>query len=421
MFKRAKRATYALLFFLKVVFFDRSFGFILRILVGMKKKDNVLIVIGGGIGDSVTASAVLKHYREYFAGEKIYLLSNIQNHAPEIFDGLFSSEIIEVSFYKLKTNLFYAWNVLAKLRKIGFEIVIYDITVGLPRLSPLFYALDAKHVYSYEGESFYLNKSRKDNFYIWFDNRVILPFVRRYFGSIISTIPEKSAGNLLASVIKNQCALLRGVTGRTFDDLKTSVSPVNEREIPQAITEIASKNFFLVAPGAGARHRWWPVERFAFVCRKILEKDRSLTPVIIGGGNEVELGKKLLELVPNSIDLTGKTDINSLKFIVQKGKFLICGDTSFVHIAIAMKKPTVCLVGWEEGRYSGYGYGGINRWIYNDCWMADYNQDWRYNAKISVDERMMSIPAEKVTTEVESLMDYLTERGNNIPTELFSF
>ncbi len=420
--EKGKQLSYSFFFFLKVVFFDRLFTELVNLCVPMdRESSNVLIIIGGGMGDAVVASSVLKHYREYFHDRKLYLLSNVQNHALDILENQFSDETIEVSFYKFKKDPIYAWRMIKKLRRIGFGTVVYNITLGLPRLSPLFYALDAREIYAYEGEPFHTGESKSNNFYVWFDNNIIFPLVRKYFGKIVPSVTANTRNSFLISVIRHEYALLCAVTKQSFNDMQTFVPVANEAKILPEIAKVSQGNFFLVAPGAGVSYRRWPIERFAFVCNKIVEENSELIPVIVGGKDEIELGRELSKLVSPSIDLSGKTDINALKFVIARSKFLFCNDTGFVHLAIAMKKPTICLSYWWEGKYTEYGHLDINRWVYNKEPMIHYDQNWKYGVGTTMFNRVKSISTEKVVTEIKSLINYLKKNGENAPIEPFSF
>jgi ADP-heptose:LPS heptosyltransferase len=75
--------------------------------------------------------------------------------------------------------------------------------------------------------------------------------------------------------------------------------------------------------------------------------------LIIGGYKIVMLGtdvdkkeaEKIKKYVPDSIDLTGKTNLGETAYILSHSKALITGDSGLMHIAYAVGTPTVTLFG----------------------------------------------------------------------------
>lgn len=410
--------------FLKIVILDRIFGFFIRKIIPLKKADNILILISGGVGDTAILTSVLKHYREFFKNQKIYLIANTQNQALELLENKFSDETTEINFRKLKLNYKYAWKIISKLRRIGFEKVIYTVVVGRSRLSPLFYGIaDIKYAYILSEPCYLLKKGK--NFYQQFEERFIDPTTRKYFkNSIPYNLPEfRDRSGLLTSVISQQKLLLEGITGKKFDNF-SSLIPISQLNVSQEVIDAVKSKFFLLAPGAGLRIRWWPIDRFVEICKRIQAKDPSMRCVVIGSKQENDLGEVISKNVPNVINLIGKTTIKELKFLISKSEFVLCNDTGFVHLAIALKKPSVAIIGWDEGLYSHYGYPKINKWVTNKKYSSFFeNKEFEgapipYNDNVqSPDYRYLSISTEMVWDKVNELMNTIKNKEDVVPQE----
>jgi ADP-heptose:LPS heptosyltransferase len=115
------------------------------------------------------------------------------------------------------------------------------------------------------------------------------------------------------------------------------------------------RDFYVLFPGAGWEKRMWQVENFAHLSQRIY-RYKGWTGVICGGPQEEKIGHKLKSIsTAPLVDLTGKTSIGQLTFIIKKAKFLVGNETSAVHIAAALGTPCVCILGGGHfGRFMPY-------------------------------------------------------------------
>ena len=100
--------------------------------------------------------------------------------------------------------------------------------------------------------------------------------------------------------------------------------------------------FVVFAPGASRAHRerkCWPPEKYATVAKAMVQA--GFTPVIIGGGDEDN--HLITEICPESIDLTGKTNISDIVTLTTHAAFAIGNDTGPMHIAAACQCPVLTL------------------------------------------------------------------------------
>ena len=113
---------------------------------------------------------------------------------------------------------------------------------------------------------------------------------------------------------------------------------------------------FVIFPGASASFRSWPVESFAKVSVKIIEK-YGWKPVILGGFHEISIGQQLEEKIikyspQNNV---GKTTLTELIEILRSARVLVSNETSAIHIAAGVNTPSVCILGGGHyGRFLPY-------------------------------------------------------------------
>jgi len=111
-----------------------------------------------------------------------------------------------------------------------------------------------------------------------------------------------------------------------------------------------------VAPGASTPQRQWPVSYFGELISR-LAKTGPFQFVVVGGPAEKELGEELLSLLPNVKieNLAGKmTLLQSFEYIKQV-HLLISNESGPVHMAATTGTPCVCISqGNHFGRWNPY-------------------------------------------------------------------
>jgi ADP-heptose:LPS heptosyltransferase len=120
----------------------------------------------------------------------------------------------------------------------------------------------------------------------------------------------------------------------------------------------SDKKFLGFQLGASTPERCWPLERFAQVANHFLQSNRDIEIVLIGGPGEISLGKYLLERIPEHfkgrvLNKIGKTSLHQLAETINSFDTLLTGDTGPLHVAIALKVPTLSMFATEQPVFSG--------------------------------------------------------------------
>lgn len=97
----------------------------------------------------------------------------------------------------------------------------------------------------------------------------------------------------------------------------------------------------VVHPGASARSRQWPPERFAAISGEL--RRRGFRVVVTGSGSEQELARWVAaqSRTTQLVDLT----LTELLALVGHARLAVCGDTGIAHVASAYGTPSVVLFG----------------------------------------------------------------------------
>ncbi|WP_024789609.1 glycosyltransferase family 9 protein [Lebetimonas sp. JH292] len=91
------------------------------------------------------------------------------------------------------------------------------------------------------------------------------------------------------------------------------------------------KNYIGFQVGAADVYKMWPIERFSKLAEKLLKNNEKI--VILGTQNEKKLGDKIIQNVGN--------------------KNIVNMDTGTMHLAIALKTPTVSLFSATDSKTIG--------------------------------------------------------------------
>ncbi|MBP2703061.1 glycosyltransferase family 9 protein [Microbispora sp. RL4-1S] len=117
----------------------------------------------------------------------------------------------------------------------------------------------------------------------------------------------------------------------------------------------------LVHPGASARARQWPPERFARVAAELTRAGHRV--VITGGVTETALARHVAAAagLPEDAVLAGHTDLPGVAALTRHAALVVCGDTGMSHLATAVGTPSVVLCGPVPPARWGPPEGGPHR------------------------------------------------------------
>jgi len=133
--------------------------------------------------------------------------------------------------------------------------------------------------------------------------------------------------------------------GADSDD-KTLSLTINDDIIKNSLSGLGLNN----CEGAVVIHPWtsdavkqWPISYFKELARRVI-KECGGKVVLVGHLRESFEGQEPFgESGQNLIDLTGKTDLLQLAYLLKKSKLLVSGDSGPVHLASCFDIPVVAI------------------------------------------------------------------------------
>ncbi|SHN18269.1 glycosyltransferase family 9 protein [Mucilaginibacter sp. OK098] len=128
-----------------------------------------------------------------------------------------------------------------------------------------------------------------------------------------------------------------------FENVLGESLSINSLFIP---VEKNDNNGIVIFPGAGIFKRSWRREDFLALI-KMLKQHSPQQIYLAGGPGDIQIGNYLEENLPlQSVNnLIGKTTLPQLIELIGSAALVIANETSAIHIAVATKTPSVCILG----------------------------------------------------------------------------
>lgn len=127
---------------------------------------------------------------------------------------------------------------------------------------------------------------------------------------------------------------------------------------------LSSRSFVVVHPGSKRPSRRWSTDRFAELVDRFLSSQERFDVVVTGSDGERHMGKRIHEHVSESnrerLHITcGRTSLAGLFTLVEHAEVVVSNDTGTMHLARALERPLLALLGPENDRRWGpYPLGG---------------------------------------------------------------
>lgn len=122
--------------------------------------------------------------------------------------------------------------------------------------------------------------------------------------------------------------------------------------------ELAPQGWFALCSGTKWSSKQWPWERYAEVGRRLIH-EHGLLPVIVGGGEDRELGQRLIAEWGTGLCAAGELSVRESAALMSTARFYLGNDTGVMHLAAAVGTGCVAVfsaLDWP-GRWYPYGSG----------------------------------------------------------------
>ena len=307
------------LYFFKKIFFRYK-----RIKFDRKKVKKILVIKIWGMGSIVLASPLFKNLKENFPEAEIWFLTKSG------FESIYSNKFFNhTETIKLKGFLSAVWNFLkliVKFRRNKFDLVI-DLEIVSRYTALLSYLSGAKIKVGFE-----ITGQNKDKFY---DFKVLYHESKHISEMFLNTLKtlglETVPRNPLPPVFAND-------TEEAFILKKYGVKK------PYVVINISASEL--------AYQRRLAPEQFSLIIKNISDFFPEYSIILIGSKEETNYvgGFKnvFLPEIRNVFDLSGKTNLSELFFIISEARLVISNDSGPAHAASSFGVPLIVFFGPES-------------------------------------------------------------------------
>lgn len=130
------------------------------------------------------------------------------------------------------------------------------------------------------------------------------------------------------------------------------VTEADKKNVGEFLAKIKTDSFVVVSPGAKSHIKRWSLQKNAELCDRIkIELGHEV--ILIGDKDDVFLVKKMMSFMRTKpLDLTEKTNIRQLAYLIEKSELLITNDSAPLHVASAVNARTLAFFGpTDEKKY----------------------------------------------------------------------
>ena len=375
-------------------------------------ENRLLVVFLQAIGDAVVLTSVLKHYRMTFPGKKLYILIPTGKGIDGIVQP-FVDEVLLLRYGAFVANPFYGFSFVNRLRTIGFKTVI-DQNHSPAEVSgkSIANSVGASAVYGYEG--FLLPFERPFDVNMALTVRYVRKSLYPRFTRLVPSADRRAKGKMFNHLIEHYATFFEAISGKKDLDYSTTlkVNPASQERVGRILKNerIAPGSYVVVNPGSSQNWKNWPIERFSKAAA-ILET-KKIPVVLVGAPGEERLGASFRSRYRGRcLDLIGRTAIAEIIALIDRARMVLTNDTSAVHIAVALKRPSIAILGGGHfGKISLYGYSDINKWVYTET--GCFGDNWRCARDLRGGEVAPCIEAvtvKQVGDCVAALLEYLSK------------
>ncbi len=148
-----------------------------------------------------------------------------------------------------------------------------------------------------------------------------------------------------------------------------------DRDWPGERLAPPSGYYWVLAPGATAESRRWPVDYFVGLAKSIAEAT-NLTGVIVGGPKEAPLAERLCQDEElRLIDYTARGPVTSLVRLFREAEFTVTNESGLAHVAAFCGSFTQIVCGAADPRRTKPTGPGLVQISLNsvECWPCERN------------------------------------------------
>ena len=138
-----------------------------------------------------------------------------------------------------------------------------------------------------------------------------------------------------------------------------------KKKIDNLLSKLKFKKLIGIHTGLAetSKYRMWKIDNVERLIKKILNSKKDTIIILTGTNADQEINNKIIKKInnPRLINLSGKTNVEELSYLMTKFNVFISNDTGPMHLAAAMKTKTIGLFGPNlPERFAPFGKNNIS-------------------------------------------------------------
>ena len=300
------------------------FGFLVNFLIKNKSIDklehipmdnvhNILLMSNTAIGDTLFNTPVFRSLKLHYPTKKLIVLLNPANY--KLFET--NKYIDEIVLYDGKWNKFFQVLKILKTKKIDATFILHS---NEPQATPLALLSNSKYIIKIPND--------KNEYNRFHTNVPISSYGDRH--GVFDRLRQLEYLNIFENDPRMDIVLKDSWKDEVFDYLES-------KNIDNSTIVIG----FQI--GASTVSRMWFSDKWVELGKKIFLKYPNAIIILTGAPNEIKLTNEVEEEINSSrvLNLAGKFPLGSAAALIGSLDIFITPDTGPLHIAIALKVPTI--------------------------------------------------------------------------------
>ena len=283
--------------------------------------DKILIIKLGSIGDVVHTLPCLAALRAEFPGSYIGWL--IEQRSSDLIK---DHPLLDKAFI-FQRKIRHVWPTIKQIRQEQFQ-----------------WAIDFQGTY----KSQFLSLLSGAHYRVGYDKtREYCPLAYN-FKIPLSTMDKHA--------VDRNIELLQAIGGNSQDTIQFPI-PVNDYQKQKIISLLATKhiqNYCVISATAGKQANTWEPLKFSRLADSIVKR-WNLSVLFIGHQDDHGINHKIISMSQgkNIFNLAGFFTLKETVYLLSQAKFIICGDTGPMHLAVAAHCPVIALFGGSNPQRTG--------------------------------------------------------------------
>ena len=338
---------------------------------------NIIILNLTRMGDLIQSTALFKKIKQIYPESRVKLIiskefAEIAPFLPyvdeiKLIDVTGLSELLKANNFDLTIDVLKALGAMFD----GILQVNYDLAVNLSH--------DEFSVYF-----LYILNSLK-NIGISVNREGIIISNDEMISYIFSAVKNRKVSvlnlvDLYERTIKTNKTQYKQHVNKIFLDAKKNNEEHDGNKEPEVLKKYdieESDNIVSFAIGASTELKKWRYDYFAELAKMLLNGDTKTKVVLLGANYDVKAGGFIESIVANErlINLTGKTSVSDLVYVVRRSNLLITHDTGTMHIGVAVGTKLIVIYTGNVGFLETGPYAENQLLVAPDigCFPCDFN------------------------------------------------